>query len=88
MSRYRVLRDALVMALAFVVLPVAPTSAQTYPSRNITLVVGFAAGGVADSIGRLVGQKLTERSWPDGGGRESRRGGRQYRRQERRRIGS
>lgn len=61
MSRCRVLRDALVMALAFVVLPVAPTSAQVYLNRNITLVVGFAAGGVADSIGRLVGQKLAER---------------------------
>ena len=36
-------------------------SITPYPSRNITFVVGFAAGGVADSIGRLVGQKLSER---------------------------
>jgi tripartite-type tricarboxylate transporter receptor subunit TctC len=49
------------MGLAFSALPAVPTSAQTYPSRNITLVVGFAAGGVADSVGRLVGQKLGDR---------------------------
>ncbi|MGC1698917.1 MAG: tripartite tricarboxylate transporter substrate-binding protein [Pseudolabrys sp.] len=36
-------------------------SITPYPSRNITFVVGFAAGGVADSIGRIVGQKLTDR---------------------------
>src|SRR5512144_912251 len=61
MSRCRALMGALVTGLAFAALPALPTSAQTYPSRNITLVVGFAAGGVADSIGRLVGQKLGDR---------------------------
>ncbi len=60
MSRCRVLR-AVLLALAFSILLAVPASAQAYPSRNITLVVGFAAGGVADSIGRLVGQKLGER---------------------------
>lgn len=60
MSRCRVRSDAVVMAL-LTVLSAAPASAQTYPSRNITLVVGFAAGGFADGIGRLVGQKLAER---------------------------
>ena len=38
-----------------------PAAAQSYPSKNITLMVAFAAGGVADSVGRLVGQKLSER---------------------------
>jgi tripartite-type tricarboxylate transporter receptor subunit TctC len=49
------------MSLALAALPASPAAAQTYPTRNISFVVGFAAGGVADSIGRLVGQKLEER---------------------------
>ena len=60
MLRCRIL-SAPVIGFAFAISPTAPTSAQTYPSRNITLVVGFAAGGFADSIGRLLGQKLDSR---------------------------
>ena len=40
---------------------VSPACAQdNYPSRNITIVVGFAAGGTSDIIARLIGQKITE----------------------------
>jgi tripartite-type tricarboxylate transporter receptor subunit TctC len=35
--------------------------AQTYPAQNITLQVAFAAGGIADVVARLIGQRLTER---------------------------
>jgi tripartite-type tricarboxylate transporter receptor subunit TctC len=38
-----------------------PALAQTYPSQNISLIVPFAAGGISDVVGRLVGQKLSER---------------------------
>jgi len=38
-----------------------PAGAQTYPTQNITLQVAFAAGGIADVVARLVGQKLSER---------------------------
>jgi len=38
-----------------------PASAQAYPTQTITFQVAFAAGGIADVVARLVGQKLSER---------------------------
>ena len=38
-----------------------PASAQTYPSQNITVMVAFPAGGLADIIARLVSTKLEGR---------------------------
>ena len=35
--------------------------AQAYPSRPVHLIVGFAPGGSADILGRLMGQWLSER---------------------------
>jgi tripartite-type tricarboxylate transporter receptor subunit TctC len=37
-----------------------PASAQTYPTRNVRVIVPFPAGGVTDVGARLVGQKLGE----------------------------
>src|SRR4029077_18504441 len=34
--------------------------------RPVRLLIGFAAGGTQDVIGRLLGQWLTERLWPQG----------------------
>ena len=48
-------------AVVLGLLQAAPAAAQPYPSRTITLVVAFAAGGFADSVGRIIGQQLSER---------------------------
>jgi tripartite-type tricarboxylate transporter receptor subunit TctC len=39
--------------------PVA--NAQTYPTRPVRIIVGFAAGGGNDIVARLIGQWLSER---------------------------
>jgi tripartite-type tricarboxylate transporter receptor subunit TctC len=57
----RALRAGLASALALALGPLQPAYAQQFPSKTITIVVGFAAGGFVDTISRLVGQKLSER---------------------------
>jgi tripartite-type tricarboxylate transporter receptor subunit TctC len=37
------------------------TSAQQFPSRQITFIVAFAPGGVADTLARLIGKGLSDR---------------------------
>ena len=39
----------------------APAASQNYPARPVRIVIAFGPGGIADTIGRLVGQKLGER---------------------------
>src|SRR4030081_3686306 len=46
--------------LALLALPAAPASAQTYPSRTVTVVVPFPAGGSVDGVARILVQKLNE----------------------------
>src|SRR5215469_6082334 len=50
----------LACAAALLAFFVSAAAAQTYPTRQITLVVPFAPGGPADFLGRLVGQKMGE----------------------------
>jgi tripartite-type tricarboxylate transporter receptor subunit TctC len=57
--RRQFLRLAAVAAALPAMLRIA--SAQTYPSRPVRLLVGFPAGGNADTIARPMGQWLSER---------------------------
>ena len=47
------------IAAALAVLPLA-AAAQNFPSRPVTLTVGFAPGGGTDTAARIVAKKLTE----------------------------
>ena len=47
-------------AIVALLLSVAASFAQGYPNKPVRVVVGFAAGGPSDVIGRIVAQKLSE----------------------------
>ena len=49
-----------VLLAAALALASAAAQAQTYPSRPITLIVPFAAGGSNDLVARVIGKKLGE----------------------------
>ena len=50
----------LLAALGALLALTATASAQPYPSRPITMVIPFAAGGPQDTIGRVVAQRMSE----------------------------
>ncbi len=48
-------------AAAALVCGAVQAQAQTFPSGKITLIVGFAPGGIADTLARMIGQGMSER---------------------------
>jgi tripartite-type tricarboxylate transporter receptor subunit TctC len=73
--RHRTIGASALLTFALCVLG-APASAQQYPAQRITFVVGFAPGGVADTLARLVahgvegklGQAVVVENRPGAGG--------------------
>jgi tripartite-type tricarboxylate transporter receptor subunit TctC len=52
--------NRLVLAIAALVLATAPAQAQDYPTRSITLVVPYAAGGGNDAMARIVAEHMSK----------------------------
>ena len=50
-----------IIAFALISFPATSGWAQDYPARQVVFVVPFAPGGGTDVLGRLIGQKLSER---------------------------
>src|SRR5579862_4052616 len=55
-------KRAMLLALAALGLGFAasPVTAQTFPTRPITIVVPFPAGGPVDVVGRLLAERMRE----------------------------
>jgi len=54
------LKRALTTSLGALLATTVAASAQTFPTKPITMVIPFAAGGPTDVLGRVVGQRMGE----------------------------
>ncbi len=52
------MRKALILAAALFAAGLAAASAQTYPSRVVTMVVPYPAGGPTDTIARILAERM------------------------------
>ncbi|HEY0234633.1 MAG TPA: tripartite tricarboxylate transporter substrate-binding protein [Afipia sp.] len=50
----------LTLAISALTLSIAPALADTYPSRPITMLVPFAAGGATDTVARVTAQSMSK----------------------------
>jgi tripartite-type tricarboxylate transporter receptor subunit TctC len=51
---------ALVAASVAILRSIGNAAAQSYPSRPMTMIVPFAAGGPTDTIGRIVAERMRQ----------------------------
>src|SRR3954468_15748945 len=58
--REKTMLKRLLPAIAALSLLASGAQAQNFPSRPVTMVIPFAAGGPQDTIGRVIGQRMTE----------------------------
>ena len=68
---------AIAAVIAAAALWVLPVQAQTYPSKPITMIVPYAAGGSVDAVARLVSDRMAAKL---GGQHRHRECGRRWRR--------
>ncbi len=54
------MRKLLFAAAAIYAIGVTGAAAQGYPTRNITMVIPFAAGGPTDTVGRLIAEAMSK----------------------------
>jgi tripartite-type tricarboxylate transporter receptor subunit TctC len=53
-------RTVIGLALTTLLAATAPGAAQDWPTRPVTMIIPFAAGGPQDTIGRVVAQRMSE----------------------------
>jgi len=59
-TRRSLLASALGGAASLALTPLAALAQAAFPSKNLTFVVPYPAGGANDMLGRLIGQKMAE----------------------------
>src|SRR5262249_2139426 len=59
-SREDIMLGAIAAAIAFLLTPFATASAQDWPTRAVTMVVPYAAGGPVDTLGRILAARLSD----------------------------
>lgn len=67
-------RRQLLTALTLAAIALAPAHAQTFPSKPVTIVVPYTAGGLTDVVARVIAPRLAER-WGQSVVVENRAGG-------------
>ena len=55
-----IIRTTIALALAGLMTSMGNAAAQNFPTRPMTMIIPFAAGGPTDVLGRVVGQRMSE----------------------------